>query len=123
MSNLNDSVSYILEKGAQLIAISPELSQNADEFASNTSTEFPIISDPTNTIMNAFDVTFKATDAYSDRIMNRYEVSIADNNGSEEAFLPVPATYIIQPDGTINYVHFDLNYRRRASVKDILSNL
>ena len=123
MSAFNDSVQYILQKGAQIVAITPELPPNSNEFAENTATEYPIISDPTNTIMNAFDVTFKVTDEYVAKIENSKGVNIAENNGNDNSYLPVPATYIIGQNGTIEFVHFDLNYRNRASVKEILEYL
>jgi hypothetical protein len=37
--------------------------------------------------------------------------------------LPVPATYIINRDGSIVYRQFDLNYGNRASIKNMLANL
>ncbi len=123
MSAFNDSVNYILQKGAQVVAVTPELRSNAKEFASATGTEFPIISDPSNTIMDAFGVTFRVTDSYVDKIEKSKSVNIAENNGSEDSSLPIPATYIIDQTGNINFVHFDLNYRNRASVAEILANL
>lgn len=123
MSHFNDSVNFILEKGAKVIAITPELRKNAGEFAMNTNTKFPIISDPTNTIMNAFGVSYSVTEKYETSIKSSKGVSISENNGSEEAKLPVPATYVIGQDGYIKYSHFDLNYRNRASVTNILNYL
>ncbi|MDX1408988.1 MAG: hypothetical protein R3330_12660, partial [Saprospiraceae bacterium] len=51
-----------------------------------------------------------------------YQVDIADNNDADVANLPVPATYLIVPDGNdgsgrIIWRHFDLDYGKRASVK------
>ena len=42
---------------------------------------------------------------------------------SNGANLPVPATYIIGKDGKIKYVFFNTDYKKRASVQEILNNL
>ena len=44
-------------------------------------------------------------------------------NGSNGANLPVPATYIIGKDGKIKYAFFNTDYRKRASVREIINNL
>lgn len=123
MSAFNDSIQYITQRGARVVAITPELPSNAREFATNTGSEFSIISDPTHTIMDAFDVTFTATEEYQEKTLNNHGVSIMENNGGREAVLPVPATYVIDGTGSIIYSHFDLNYRNRASVSQILEAL
>ena len=52
-----------------------------------------------------------------------YGVDFDKANGSNGANLPVPATYIIGKDGIVKYVFFNKDYRKRASVQDILNNL
>lgn len=120
MSNLNDSILHIFNTGAKIVAITPELKPNAQDFSQMTNTEFPILSDPGNNIMKAFDVSFTVTSDYQNKIESNMGTSIAGNNGQSEARLPVPATYIIDNSGTIRYVHFDYNYRKRPTVKEIV---
>ena len=51
------------------------------------------------------------------------KVSIAKNSAFGEAKLPVPATYVIDTDGTIIFSHFNPDYGKRASIDDILAAL
>jgi peroxiredoxin len=37
--------------------------------------------------------------------------------------LPIPATYIVNTDRTIVWRHFDPDYKKRASVEDIVAHL
>ncbi|MDH5603360.1 MAG: AhpC/TSA family protein [Cyclobacteriaceae bacterium] len=120
LSNLGDSAKYILEKGATLVVVTPELKDNALEMAEKTKTSLRVISDPGNNIMDVFKVTFKVTDQYVEDIEKKHGVNIALNNGNPVPRLPVPATYIIGNQGDITYVHFDLNYGKRAFVSEIL---
>ena len=39
-------------------------------------------------------------------------------NGNNEDILPVPATFVIDKNGTFSYIHFDTDYSKRASVKE-----
>ncbi|MDH5396832.1 MAG: AhpC/TSA family protein [Cyclobacteriaceae bacterium] len=123
MAAISDSVNQISQLGARVIAVTPELREHAQEFTNNTNLKFPVISDPGNNIMDAFKVTFKVTPEYEEKVANSHAVRISENNGTGEAFLPVPATYIIDKEGTITYAQFDLNFYRRATVKEIVAAL
>jgi peroxiredoxin len=89
----------------------------------DTEAEFDIISDKGNIIQKKYKVLFKVTDKYKVKIKTFLFTDIAKNNGEEVAHLPVPATYIIGQDGKIEFVQFDVNYKNRATVKDILQHL
>ncbi|MDF1550279.1 MAG: hypothetical protein P1P88_20805, partial [Bacteroidales bacterium] len=60
---------------------------------------------------------------YQKKIRRFKRISIAENNGKEKAVLPVPATFIIDQSGTVVYRHFDYNFKNRASIGAIVSNL
>ncbi|MDH5598456.1 MAG: AhpC/TSA family protein [Cyclobacteriaceae bacterium] len=123
ISNFSDSVKFIMAKGVHVIAITPETIDNAKEFAKNTEANFSIFSDPGGNIMRAYKVAFSVTEEYQSKIQESHNVSIAANNGADNAKLPVPATYIISKEGIVEYVHFDMDYKNRASVKEILKQL
>jgi peroxiredoxin len=122
--NLQDSLSYITDMGVSVVAVAPETAENVQITIDKTGTEVLVISDSDESIMKSFDVLFKVTEQYQDRIRSgRIATDIAENNGKETANLPVPATFIIDSNGIITARHFDYNYRNRASVHWILSNL
>jgi peroxiredoxin len=62
---------------------------------------------------------FNVTEKYQIKINNKFDKDIAEYNGSDEAQLPVPATFVIDTNGKIVYKQFDYNYRKRASATDI----
>jgi peroxiredoxin len=73
--------------------------------------------------MKDYDVMFRVTKDYQDKILSSESIDIAKNNGREAARLPVPATYIINREGIIVAVQFDPDYKNRASVKWMIKNL
>lgn len=123
LSKLQDSIKLITETGAQVIAVTPETNNNVQETVRKTDARFRILSDLSMEIMSAYDVLYKVTDSYQERIERGLGANIAENNGADEAYLPVPATYIIGQDGYIKYRQFDPNYKVRASVQEIVRAL
>ncbi len=119
-----DNLDAIKAKGAQVIAIAPEGEQNIHKTVAETNLAIPFISDSNHKIMDLYGVSFKVSDGYNEKFSNwKKDLTIAQVNEQEEAYLPIPATYIIGQDGTIKWVHFDPNYRKRASVEDVLAAL
>ncbi|MBC8109707.1 MAG: alkyl hydroperoxide reductase [Verrucomicrobia bacterium] len=52
-----------------------------------------------------------------------YGVDFDQVNGENKNVLPVPTVYVIGKDQMIKFSHFDIDYRKRASVADILKSI
>lgn len=123
LNNYQDSLSIITDQGFNVVAITPESIENVEQTVNLHKLTFTVIYDCQEKIMADYKVMFDVTQAYQDRIMKSYSISIASNNGRDVAHLPVPATYIINRQGIIVAVQFDPDYQNRASVKWMLQNL
>lgn len=123
LTRLQDSLQLILDKGAALVAITPEDKEGISKTMEKTGATFPIIHDEELKIMKAYDVDFTV----DERTLGRYKnagIDLEANNGAKNgANLPVPAVYVVDKTGEIVYRYFDENYRRRPSVREILKNL
>lgn len=122
MSQMNDSLSMITNKGATVVAISPEIQENVVKTIQKTKASFPVISDVQMKIMKDYKVNFPVPQATIDRYKN-FGIDFSVANGANGANLPVPATYVIGKNGKIKYVFFNPDYRKRASVQEIVSYL
>ncbi len=119
---LQDSLQLVLDKGASVVAITPSAPENIDEIISNTKATFSIVYDKNYTIMTDFGVAYEVSTGT--KILHKLGgINVKKENNSDEAILPVPATYIIGTDGKIKYVFYDVNYKNRATVKSILQAL
>ena len=123
LAAFQESVPQIAAKGAKVIAITPETNENIAKTVEKTKISFTILHDTNESVMSDYKVLFSVTDDYQDRIRKGKQMDIAMNNGKTAAQLPVPATYVIGQDGIIKFAQFDLNYKNRASVEDILKHL
>jgi peroxiredoxin len=124
LQKLEDSLVLIKNKGAQLVAVTPEKQEGIAKTVEKTKASYPIISDDEMKIMKAYGVAYQV----DEKTVGRYKmasVDLAANNGQKPGaiYLPVPAVYIINKDGEISYRFFDANYKNQPLVKDILDNL
>jgi len=123
LKKLEDSLQLLKNKGAKLIAITPEKPEYISKTIEKTKATYPLIYDKEMKIMRAYAVAFEVDDKTVSRYKNA-DIDLASANGQKEkVYLPVPAVYIISKEGTILYRYFDFDYKKRASVQEILNNL
>lgn len=123
LTAFEDSIKYINQTGARLVAIAPETMEKVGETVDKTKASYSIIADPNGHIMNAYKLEFNVTPEYQKMINEKLSSDIATYNGTKDARLPVPATYIIGTDGKIKYVYFHPDYHQRASVLEIINEI
>jgi peroxiredoxin len=122
LSALQDSLQLIIDKGATLLAVSPEKSEMIDKTVEKTKAEYSVIHDKDLKIMKAYDVEFEVPENTVTRYRNA-GIDLEKANGENGKYLPVPAVYIIDQESTVTYRFFDKDYKKRPSVKDLLDNL
>ena len=122
LSRLQDSLQWIKDKGATLVAVSPEKPENVLKTVEKTKAEYSILYDEGLKIMKAYDVEFEVPENTLTRYRNA-GLDIEKNNGANGKFLPVPAVFIIDKESTVIYRFFEPDYKKRPSVKDLLDNL
>jgi peroxiredoxin len=122
LKKLEDSLQLIKAKGATLIAVTPERPENVSITIEKTKAEYSILYDEGLKIMKAYDVAFEVPENTLTRYRNS-GLDIEANNGPNGKYLPVPAVFIIDKESTITYRFFESDYKKRASVLEILANL
>lgn len=122
LKQMEDSLWLIKAKGATVLTITPEKTDNINKTIAKTKASFPILHDENLQIMKLYDVSFtvenKTIDSYK-----KYGIDFNEVNGENGPNLPVPAVYIINSAGKIVYSFFDVDYKKRASIKNILEHL
>lgn len=122
LSRIQDSIQLIKDKGATVVAVSPEKQESIAMTVEKTKAEYPVLYDEDLKIMKAYDVEFEVPENTLTRYRNA-NIDIEKNNGSNGKYLPVPAVYIIDKESTVTYRFFDTDYKKRPWVKDLLNNL
>ncbi len=122
LKGMQDSLSFITSKGAVVVAVTPELPENISKTIGKTNASYSILSDDGLKIMKAYDVAYAVDPALNEKYKG-YGIDLMKANGANGANLPIPAVYIIDTNGNIIYRYFDVDYRNRASVKEIADHL
>lgn len=123
LRDMQDSLHLILDKNAAVIAVSPESTENLQHTVNKYQLGFNVIHDPDNRIMKAYKVLFNVTGFYRTKIKVGEFINLAEFNDQDKARLPVPATYVIDNDKRIVYAYFNIDFRYRAPVSEILKHL
>jgi len=123
LSNLQDSLKQITDKGAQVFAISPEQQNRAEEMREKTGVQFQLVFDKDYVISDAYGVTFTPTDKEREKYNRFLDADLENAHSDGRSDLPIPATYVISQDGKIVWRQFNPDYKVRASVADILKQL
>lgn len=118
-----ESLDKVLEKGASVIAVTPENNDGIEKTIDKNDITFSVLSDQDYSIMDSYDVRFLVTSKYNNKIKTFKGIGIGNNNSDEKPYLPVPATYIIGMDGNIKKAWFDEDYSERPSIAEIIEHL
>ncbi len=123
LSRMQDSLTFITQKGAQVIAITPEAPDGINKTIEKTGSVFPILYDKDMKIANAYKVAYQVEERSVDRYKGFGTDLLAINQQKGKVYLPVPAVYIINKEGSITYRYFNEDYKKRPFIKDILGEI
>ncbi|MCF8231979.1 MAG: AhpC/TSA family protein [Bacteroidales bacterium] len=123
LSKIQDSLKLIEKKGARVIAISPEKPQYLGKMEKKTGAEFTLLYDEGYQIADAYDVTFKPSKTTLITYNTILGAKLKKTHSDESQRLPIPATYVIDQNGTITWRQFNPDYKKRSNVAEILNAL
>lgn len=122
MEAMNSILPQIEHSGAALVAISPQTVKQSYFMHDQHKLRFPLLSDARNQVARKFGLTYRAP-AAQEAVYRRAFVNLPFINGDASWELPIPATYIVQRDGTIAYASANEDYTERPEPDEILQSL
>jgi peroxiredoxin len=108
--------------GATLVAIAPERPDDTLSTAEKNALEFEVLSDAAGEVGAAYRIYFELS-AELQALYAAGGNDLAKRNADGQWHLPIPATYVIAPDGRVAAAFVDVEYRNRAEPSDILAAL
>ncbi|MDT0630563.1 peroxiredoxin-like family protein [Rubrivirga sp. S365] len=122
LRDYQDVLGEIEAAGATLVAVSPQAPDGSMTMAERNGLAFPVLSDVGNEVSRQYGLVFTVDDATRERY-RAVGVDLAAVNGTDAWELPVPATYVVEPDGTIRAAFVEADYTQRASARQVLDAL
>jgi peroxiredoxin len=115
----------VREKGALLVAISPQLPRQNDFTAQHHNITFPLLTDAGSVLADAFRVAYTVPEPMQQHYRS-IMINIPFINGDQGPNtwrLPIPATFAIAPSGKITFAEAHADHRVRPDPKDVLATL
>ena len=119
---LQTALPEITAAGGSLVAISPQTAANSRKAARQDHLTFPILTDHGNEVAAAFGIRFRLPDELI-AAYKGFGNDLAMVNGEPSWTLPMPARFVIAPDGTVVYAEVDPDYTRRPDPETLLPAL
>ena len=108
--------------GAHLVAVAPELPDKSLSTAERNALAFEVLSDVGNKVARDFGLVFSLAEELRP-IYASFGIDIPAYNGDDTFELPMPATYVIDTDGTIVHAFVDTDYTKRLEPAEIVEIL
>jgi peroxiredoxin len=119
---MNLFLPQIEQAGASLVAISPQTVQQSFFMVDQHKLRFLLLSDAGNQLARQFGLVYRVPDE-QEAIYRRAVVNLPFANGDSSWELPIPATFILDRDGTTLYSSADEDYTHRPEPLEILQQL
>lgn len=119
---LQQALPEIKANGANLVAISPQTPDNSLSTQEKNELEFQVLSDRFNRLAKQLGIVFTLPETIKP-IYQNFGIDLPAANGDNSFELPLPATYIVDPDGKIAYRFADADYTNRVEPQEIVTAL
>ena len=119
MEAMNLILTQIEQTGATLVAISPQTVKQSFFMHDQHKLRFSLLCDASNKVARQFGLTYRVPQP-QEAVYRRAFVNLPFTNGDESWELPIPATYILDRDGTILYASANEDYTERPEPDDVV---
>jgi peroxiredoxin len=115
-----DLYGRLRECGALLVAMGPQIQRQSDFMVGQHGLPFPVLSDPGCAVAEQFGLAYSVPQYYRDYYRSIL-VNIPFVNGDESWRLPLPATYVVSPDGRVAFAEAHADFRVRPEPEEGLA--
>ncbi len=122
MQALQRALPDIEQVGGHLIAIAPELPEQAGQTRDKGNLTFPLLHDRNNALARACGLVFTLPDMLRP-VYEGFGIDLEESQGNDHFELPVPATLIVRPDGVVAFAFVDVDYTQRLEPASIIETL
>lgn len=109
----------IEKRGARVVAISPQTAPNSRKSQRDNNLTFPMLSDERSRVAAAYGLRFSLPD-YLIELYKGFKNDLPAINDDPAWVLPMPARYIVAPDGVIAYAEVNPDYTQRPDPSELL---
>ena len=120
LAEVQKAASRLNDMGYQIIGISPDKAEFLKESSEKQDLSYTLFSDSPMNASKAFGLAFKLDKETAMRYKEN-GLDLAKRSGHDHYMLPVPALYLVNPDGLITFQYVNPNYKTRIKADVLLS--
>jgi len=117
-----DLYGQLRERGALLVAISPETQRQSDFAVQQHGLPFPLLHDPMARVAEEFGLVYTLLE-YHQKYMKSIMINLPFLNGESSWRLPMPGTYVIGRDGRVSFGEAHADFRVRPEPEEVIAAL
>jgi len=115
-----DQYEQLRERGALMVAVSPQTERQNDFMVTQHGLPFPVLSDPGCALAEKFDLAYTVPEYHRAYYLSIL-VNIPSVNGESGWRLPLPATYVIGRNGRVVFAEAYADFRVRPEPEEALA--
>ena len=110
------------ERGARLVAVSPQTPDNSLTMAEKHGLAFPVLSDEGGEVIGTYGLRYDIG-AQSRDLLSSAGIDVAKFNGKGGWILPAPAVFVIDREGIVRFASVNGDYTQRVEPDEVLAAL
>lgn len=120
---LQAKLNEIESLGAALVAISPEVPDASMTKNEISNMDFTVLSDQDAKVASQYGVAWEVPEFLLDHMRIDRELDLKEINNGNGSVLPIPATFIIDTNGLVQWNYVNVDYRTRSEPDEIIEAL
>lgn len=121
LQSWQEALPELKAQGAIFIALTPELPDYSLSTKEKHHLQFEVLTDLNNEVARSYGLVFTLDEATATRYEQGFGLSAYNGNHLNQ--LPMPATYIIDQKGVIQYAFVNPDYTQRANPEEVIKKL
>lgn len=118
LGKLAEAQDQLVQMGYQLLAVSPDRPAELQSTLDKGNYKYQLLSDSKMNLVKAFGLAFHVDDGTVEKYQH-FGIDLDKASGEHHHLLPVPAVYIIDRSGVIQYAYWNPDYKTRLD-NDVL---
>mgnify|MGYP005847867711 CR=1 FL=1 len=116
LAEIQEVQNEIVNLGYQIVAVSPDSPENLQTTGEKQNLAYSLYSDADGELIKAMGIAYKAPEKYAGMLSEK-------SDGLNKGFLPVPAVFIADTSGNIQFEYINPDYKTRLSAGMLLAVL
>ena len=119
---LKEVAADIVDLGAGLAVISPQLEKYNVELVKEKNITFPVLSDPGNRVAGSYGVVYQMSEELK-AVYTGFGIILPEYNGDDSWTLPMPTRLVVDQAGFVRYVQSNIDHTVRPDPRDTVEFL